>query len=1297
VFQDPNDTEKKFEIKYSGFAGRALSSMENRLKIDNINWILPYAGVKFKAATQPMAQKYSDDEEFFGDTEYFADIDDFLIKTDGKDAFDALKKVAISEADIDNDDEKLFNDIDDFLITNDGPKALGALEKQAFTEVDINIVRVDNNYKILDLIYQNRKDSTQLELAQLQSDSVVQKALRTFEPTLYWDEDDVTIDQIKIAHLQNLFKKTADGKTEVDFTLKQQNTNSNFVQQPVQATMGSVPVVSHRQDTSINTQFELIQPPKMSGAQATTLPITDPSATSSAMLPSSSSNHLAFPAQSFKAQTDLLNINLAISESGAAIRFSDIGEEQTSYSFFIDSEHLLNLQYLLQNNSESFMGLNAQQLNDLIIQKVAQSSDSASLPSTEKYLAIKDSEGMGVPPIMNIPPIIQEKHDIQTVSIDALDLAGYATSSKSKSSEYDLASQDDSSISYKSTEDQETKSPRTFEQTLDWDEDDFAIDPTKIAHLQNLFRKTEDDKKEVDFTLKQQETSSNFLQEPLQKQSEPKHTTIGNEHQSKKQKHKKKGKPTKEELDILHSLFAPAPVVTHRQDDDYNEYNELDSNGLDSIEEKYSSEISKAEMSNANQIEHKQKTSSKGQVNKDFLRQNAKQSHRDREHTQPLGVIDKSGILDGEDASGSTQPLIEEKLALQEESKATTTSNISQESINLEELLFGDTNTGSMPVMPFTQDTSNNENVQTESELEDELEHKQEITEETIVTLASGSEEKPKTVSPDNSSTQIDATPQEKSSGNHSVSIDALDVVGHTQKSELSKSSSSKDDSSISYKPTYNILAINQTRTHIGLDKQNNTHNSTSWSMDTNNNETDDSESRHYLEIFPHNSRNKTTPIPTSQTTPETNLEQQSISYAINSMSVDHISSIDLTSTLDFSTNLSSEINNFIDAATGVMEASSKEIISDRMSDSLEIGPVSDIGAEIGIESEEIANPNTISIEKDKGNFEPNGLFYGGPTGSKQTNINNQSQESTIILKPEASSVKNSDVKQDLNAPEGSNNVKGSTKKIGTKGVSSGSEDNMLPLPKTGFWAKAAFGKAAQSKDKKNPAFNMSQVGVTGGFDFTFAENIVIGAAVGHNETKLAPEIGLQTNINDNTISLYSAARLKDRLLLTCQIGGSSFSSVKNTKNHDPKLSSKFVATSLKYAIHLGQGLVFSPKAGVDFINITSEDKTKDDKTLSSNLGLSLSKKFKLGNGGMFLTPEIHGGFGFVLNGKERKHDAMLGRILSNNPDKGMKHMFGASFKLEGTDRLELDAGYDYTGWDKFVSHQGYLQVKLKF
>jgi hypothetical protein len=325
--------------------------------------------------------------------------------------------------------------------------------------------------------------------------------------------------------------------------------------------------------------------------------------------------------------------------------------------------------------------------------------------------------------------------------------------------------------------------------------------------------------------------------------------------------------------------------------------------------------------------------------------------------------------------------------------------------------------------------------------------------------------------------------------------------------------------------------------------------------------------------------------------------------------------------------------------------------------------------------------------------------WYGSES-VKQNNMSGENQGIITLKQPSGISSKSIE-DAEVAVPRGANpnEVDDPRKKESEKasGAASGSEDNLMPMPRTGIWAKVSGGKSKQLQDESKRAFDMGQVAVTGGFDFTFAENIVIGAAFGHSQMNIAHESARNedSQINTNTMSLYSAVRLKDRLLLSGQVGKASFTGVK-VAGKDMGFLSKFTSTSLKYGVHIGKGFIIAPKIGVDFVNIISKiDETKDDNTLSCSFGCALSKKFKLGSGGLFLIPEVRAGVALVLNGKERQMNLM--RLISNNPDKGVKHMFGASFKIEGTDRLELDAGFDYIYWKKFRSHQGYFQVKLKF
>jgi hypothetical protein len=297
----------------------------------------------------------------------------------------------------------------------------------------------------------------------------------------------------------------------------------------------------------------------------------------------------------------------------------------------------------------------------------------------------------------------------------------------------------------------------------------------------------------------------------------------------------------------------------------------------------------------------------------------------------------------------------------------------------------------------------------------------------------------------------------------------------------------------------------------------------------------------------------------------------------------------------------------------------------------------------------------------------------------------------SVKASEESSVTKPSELPGDKSVGVIENNI--STKQKPSKsptGVSSGSDDVDLPMPQAGLWAKLSGGKAHQEKDGVISAFDMSQIAITGGFDLNFADNTVIGIAGTRNEISLVSEDQKFADMNANVFSGYASFRLKSNLILGVQAGKGWFNSKSDSAL---KLNNSFASANLKYGISLGHGVVLAPKIGLDFMQIKDGDKV-DDRNFSGSASLSLSKRFKISDE-IALTPEIHGGFAAVLNGKERALN--ISKALSNTPDKGTKHMFGFSAKLEGTNKLELDVGYDYTGWKKFGSHQGYLQVKLKF
>jgi hypothetical protein len=263
------------------------------------------------------------------------------------------------------------------------------------------------------------------------------------------------------------------------------------------------------------------------------------------------------------------------------------------------------------------------------------------------------------------------------------------------------------------------------------------------------------------------------------------------------------------------------------------------------------------------------------------------------------------------------------------------------------------------------------------------------------------------------------------------------------------------------------------------------------------------------------------------------------------------------------------------------------------------------------------------------------------------------------------------------------------------KGVSSGSEEELAPLPKTGLWVKASGGKTRQEKDLGIGAYNSQNLTLTAGMDLTFAENIVIGAAIGNNKIEtLRDGVENKELMRANMFSIYSMARLKDRLTLSGNIGNTWF---KDANGNDLGTSTLNTLVSLKYGAHIGHGIILAPKVSVEFSKTKSNVKIFDnDKTLYGTFSVGLSKKIPFGDGGLFVTPEVHGAVSVLMNEKQRKVDQTdLG--IMNGTDKKLKHNFGGSLKFEGRDKLELDIGYEYNGAKKYSAHQGYLQVKLKF
>jgi outer membrane autotransporter protein len=253
-------------------------------------------------------------------------------------------------------------------------------------------------------------------------------------------------------------------------------------------------------------------------------------------------------------------------------------------------------------------------------------------------------------------------------------------------------------------------------------------------------------------------------------------------------------------------------------------------------------------------------------------------------------------------------------------------------------------------------------------------------------------------------------------------------------------------------------------------------------------------------------------------------------------------------------------------------------------------------------------------------------------------------------------------------------------------GVSSGSENHQ----EVGAWVKLSGGKAKQESDGIISSFNSNYFTLTGGLDTNINDDILIGISATHSEIKINHENQTQQSIQGNILSIYSSMKLQNNLILDLQAGKGWLSSKDDASF---KMGNSFASGNLRYGISLGSGVVFSPNIGMEVTNI-SDGKDVDETSVLGNLGASLSKKIKISDN-VNITPEIHAGIGMVLGEKTKKLD--VDKILSQNPEKGTKHTWGASFNLEMKDNLELEAGYDHTGWSKFSSNQGYLKLKITF
>ncbi|MFY9589739.1 autotransporter outer membrane beta-barrel domain-containing protein [Rickettsia endosymbiont of Halotydeus destructor] len=298
----------------------------------------------------------------------------------------------------------------------------------------------------------------------------------------------------------------------------------------------------------------------------------------------------------------------------------------------------------------------------------------------------------------------------------------------------------------------------------------------------------------------------------------------------------------------------------------------------------------------------------------------------------------------------------------------------------------------------------------------------------------------------------------------------------------------------------------------------------------------------------------------------------------------------------------------------------------------------------------------------------------------------------------------------------------------GVVGAADEPEDNVS----YGAWLKPVYTDATQKSKGGNPGYNAKTTGGIVGIDTMANDNLMVGAAIGINQTKVKYKnykSGDKTTVNGFLVSLYGAQQLVDNFFVQ---GGATFnlSQVKNksqrymadangqkiaetaTSNYDNMTFGGNVMFG--YDAKLMDGVLLTPMAGLSYLK-SGDESYKETGTTFQNK--QVASKFSdrtdvvvgakvLGDvmnlSGFTFYPEAHAFVTHKVSGKYAKTQSKLdGQVdfITGLPDKSAKTSYNVGLNVTARPgpQMEYGIGYDANLASKYVAHTGTLKVRVNF
>lgn len=299
----------------------------------------------------------------------------------------------------------------------------------------------------------------------------------------------------------------------------------------------------------------------------------------------------------------------------------------------------------------------------------------------------------------------------------------------------------------------------------------------------------------------------------------------------------------------------------------------------------------------------------------------------------------------------------------------------------------------------------------------------------------------------------------------------------------------------------------------------------------------------------------------------------------------------------------------------------------------------------------------------------------------------------------------------------------------GVVGAADDADDNVS----YGTWLKPVYTDATQKGKNGTPGYNAKTTGGIFGFDTMANDNLMVGAAIGINQTKIKYKnykSGDKSTVNGFLVSLYGAQQLVDNFFVQ---GGATFnlSQIKTKSKRymaDTTNGQKIAETAtsnydnmtfggnvmLGYDAKLMDGVLLTPMAGISYLKSGDESYKETGTTL---LNKEVASKFSdktdiivgakvLGDvmnlSGFAFYPEAHAFVTHKVSGKYAKTQAKLdGQVdfITGLPDKSAKTSYnlGLSIAARPGPQMEYGIGYDANLASKYVAHTGTLKVRVNF